>query len=97
MRARAYCAHPSIRDIWALRYMSRCLDQVVSLKRDPQCLSPQESLVLIYRPTAVGMKGIPGTTVTFPGLEKTEKSETLESMIRNLQAEGAPICVRKNS
>ncbi|GFX04308.1 uncharacterized protein TNCV_3974561 [Trichonephila clavipes] len=48
---RAYCAHPSIRDHWALRYMSRCPDQVASLKRDPQCLSPQASLVLIYRPT----------------------------------------------
>ncbi|GFV62216.1 uncharacterized protein TNCV_2034941 [Trichonephila clavipes] len=28
MRARAYCAHPSIRDHWALRCLSRCLDQV---------------------------------------------------------------------
>ncbi|GFT23391.1 transposase [Trichonephila clavipes] len=53
MRARAYCAHPSIRDHWALRCMSRCPDQVVSLKRDPQCLSPQASLVLIYRPAAL--------------------------------------------
>ncbi|GFT29630.1 uncharacterized protein TNCV_4890721 [Trichonephila clavipes] len=53
MRARAYCAHPSIRDHWVLRCMSRCDDQVVSLKRDPQSLSPQASLVLIYRPTAV--------------------------------------------
>ncbi|GFT57059.1 hypothetical protein TNCV_1691201 [Trichonephila clavipes] len=33
--------------------MDRCPDQVVNLKRDPQCLSPQASLVLIYRPTAV--------------------------------------------
>ncbi|GFW08748.1 hypothetical protein TNCV_4299211 [Trichonephila clavipes] len=41
MRARTYCAQPSIRDHWALRCMSRCPDQVVSLKRDPQCLSPQ--------------------------------------------------------
>ncbi|GFT60730.1 hypothetical protein TNCV_3584411 [Trichonephila clavipes] len=31
-RAKAYCAHPSIRDHWALRCMSRCPDQVVSLK-----------------------------------------------------------------
>ncbi|GFT85097.1 hypothetical protein TNCV_791301 [Trichonephila clavipes] len=52
MRARAYCAHPSIRDLWALRCMSRCPVQVDSLKRDSQCLSPQASLVLIYRPTA---------------------------------------------
>ncbi|GFU57146.1 hypothetical protein TNCV_1780081 [Trichonephila clavipes] len=56
MRARVYCAHPSTRDYWALRCMSRCPDQVVSLKRDSQCLSPQASLVLINRPTAVGMK-----------------------------------------
>ncbi|GFS57202.1 uncharacterized protein TNCV_491191 [Trichonephila clavipes] len=57
MRAGAYYAHPSICDHWTLRYMSRCLDQVVSLTRDPQCLSPQVSMVLIYRPTVVGMKG----------------------------------------
>ncbi|GFW78627.1 uncharacterized protein TNCV_4260501 [Trichonephila clavipes] len=56
IRARAHCAHPRKRDHWALRCMNRCPDQVVSLKRDPQCLSPQASLVLIYRPTAVGMK-----------------------------------------
>ncbi|GFX98788.1 putative RNA-directed DNA polymerase from transposon X-element [Trichonephila clavipes] len=49
MRARAYCAHPSIRDHWAMKSRSRCPDQVVSLKRDPQCLSPQTSLVLICR------------------------------------------------
>ncbi|GFW55933.1 uncharacterized protein TNCV_4390741 [Trichonephila clavipes] len=45
MRANGYCAHQSIRDYWALRSLSRCPDQVVSLKRDPQCLSPQASLV----------------------------------------------------
>ncbi|GFX93407.1 hypothetical protein TNCV_152131 [Trichonephila clavipes] len=56
MRIRAYCTYPSIREHWALRCMSRCPDQVVSLKQDRQCLSPQESLVLIYRPTAVEMK-----------------------------------------
>ncbi|GFX74757.1 uncharacterized protein TNCV_3121861 [Trichonephila clavipes] len=32
--------------------MSRCPDLAVGLKRDPQCLSPQASLVLIYHPTA---------------------------------------------
>ncbi|GFV41065.1 hypothetical protein TNCV_2666561 [Trichonephila clavipes] len=37
--------------------MSGCPDQVDSLKRDPLCLSPQASLVLKYRPTAVGIKG----------------------------------------
>ncbi|GFW64131.1 hypothetical protein TNCV_708361 [Trichonephila clavipes] len=41
MRTRAYWVHPSIRDHRELRCMSRCPDQVVSLKRDPQCLSPQ--------------------------------------------------------
>ncbi|GFW57768.1 hypothetical protein TNCV_2926871 [Trichonephila clavipes] len=41
MRASAYCAHLSIRDHWALRCMSRCPDQVVSLKRDHQCSRPQ--------------------------------------------------------
>ncbi|GFX62596.1 ABC transporter G family member 25 [Trichonephila clavipes] len=43
MRARAYSAHPSIRDHWALRCMNRCPDQVISLKRDPQfCKSPSK-------------------------------------------------------
>ncbi|GFW61367.1 uncharacterized protein TNCV_4136851 [Trichonephila clavipes] len=42
MRVRAYSAHPSIRDQWALRSMSRCPDQMVSLKRDSQCLSPRK-------------------------------------------------------
>ncbi|GFU94866.1 hypothetical protein TNCV_820891 [Trichonephila clavipes] len=51
MRAKAYCAHPSTHDHWTLRCMSRCPNQIVSLKRDPQCLSPQASLVLIYQPT----------------------------------------------
>ncbi|GFU72204.1 hypothetical protein TNCV_509671 [Trichonephila clavipes] len=55
--ARAYCAHPSIRDHWALQCMSRCPDQGFSLKRDLQYLSSQASLTLIYRSTAVGMKG----------------------------------------
>ncbi|GFU54310.1 hypothetical protein TNCV_576861 [Trichonephila clavipes] len=56
MRAKAYCAHLSIRDHWALRCMSTCPDQVVSLKRNPQCFSTQASLVLIHRPIE-GMKG----------------------------------------
>ncbi|GFW24384.1 hypothetical protein TNCV_606301 [Trichonephila clavipes] len=51
MNARAYCGHPSIRDHWALRCMSRYPDQMVILKRDFQCLSPYASLVLIYLPT----------------------------------------------
>ncbi|GFS48098.1 hypothetical protein TNCV_3600051 [Trichonephila clavipes] len=41
MRARAYSAHPNVRDHWALSCMNRCPDQMVSLKRDSQCLSPQ--------------------------------------------------------
>ncbi|GFT99028.1 uncharacterized protein TNCV_3794061 [Trichonephila clavipes] len=44
MKARAYCAHPSIRDHWALRCMSRCPDQVVSLKRDLECFKSPSKL-----------------------------------------------------
>ncbi|GFV11441.1 hypothetical protein TNCV_1695661 [Trichonephila clavipes] len=48
----------SIRDQhWALRYRSRCPDHVVCLKRHLQSLNPQASLVLVYRPTAVGLFG----------------------------------------
>ncbi|GFU64846.1 hypothetical protein TNCV_784971 [Trichonephila clavipes] len=43
MRAKAYRAHPSIRDHWVLRCMSRCPYQGASLKRDRQGLSPQAS------------------------------------------------------
>ncbi|GFY02469.1 hypothetical protein TNCV_3503501 [Trichonephila clavipes] len=57
MRARTYCAHPSIRDHWALRCMSRCTDSGGQFEARPQCLSSQRSLVLIYRPTPVRMKG----------------------------------------
>ncbi|GFV38398.1 hypothetical protein TNCV_4958411 [Trichonephila clavipes] len=57
MRARNYYAHPNIPDHWALRCMNRCPDLVVCLKRDLQCLRPQASLVLIYRPNVAGMKG----------------------------------------
>ncbi|GFU02919.1 retrotransposable element Tf2 protein type 1 [Trichonephila clavipes] len=57
MRARNYCAHPNTRDHWTLRCMNRCPDLVVCLKRDLQCLRPQASLVLIYRPNVAGMKG----------------------------------------
>ncbi|GFU35849.1 hypothetical protein TNCV_3700021 [Trichonephila clavipes] len=57
IKARNYYAHPNIRDHWALRCMNRCPDLVVCLKRDLQCLRPQASLVLIYRPNAAGMKG----------------------------------------
>ncbi|GFT13552.1 uncharacterized protein TNCV_3830331 [Trichonephila clavipes] len=37
--------------------MNRCPDLVVCLKRDLQCLWPQASLVLIYRPNVAGTKG----------------------------------------
>ncbi|GFX50875.1 hypothetical protein TNCV_2732271 [Trichonephila clavipes] len=57
MRAKNYYADPNIRDHWALRCMNRCPDSVVCLKRDLQCLRPPSSLVLIYRPNVVGMKG----------------------------------------
>ncbi|GFT31320.1 uncharacterized protein TNCV_607671 [Trichonephila clavipes] len=57
MKARNYCAHPNILDHWKLRCMNRCPDLVVCLKRDLQCLRPQASLVLIYRPNVAGMKG----------------------------------------
>ncbi|GFX51865.1 hypothetical protein TNCV_3062831 [Trichonephila clavipes] len=56
MRVKAYFAHPSIPDHWALKCISRCPDQVVSQKQKPQCFSPQASLVLFYR-TIEGMKG----------------------------------------
>ncbi|GFW86151.1 hypothetical protein TNCV_1969591 [Trichonephila clavipes] len=57
MRARNYCAHHNTRDHWTLRCMNRCPDLVVCLKRDLQCLRPEVSLVLIYRPNVAGMKG----------------------------------------
>ncbi|GFY10536.1 hypothetical protein TNCV_2565641 [Trichonephila clavipes] len=57
MSARNYYAHPDIRDHWALRCMNRCLDLVVCLKRDLQCLRPKGSLVLIYRTNVAEMKG----------------------------------------
>ncbi|GFS78332.1 putative RNA-directed DNA polymerase from transposon X-element [Trichonephila clavipes] len=37
--------------------MNRCPDLVVCLNRDLQCLRPEASLVLIYRPNVAGMKG----------------------------------------
>ncbi|GFU33823.1 hypothetical protein TNCV_2169881 [Trichonephila clavipes] len=42
-RARAYCAHPNIRGHWALRCVSRCPYQVVSLKRDPSVYAPKQA------------------------------------------------------
>ncbi|GFV74167.1 RNase H domain-containing protein [Trichonephila clavipes] len=57
MTARNYCAHHNTRDHWTLRCMNRCPDLVVCLKRDLQCLRPEASLVLIYRPNVARMKG----------------------------------------
>ncbi|GFU08808.1 hypothetical protein TNCV_991521 [Trichonephila clavipes] len=57
MRARNYCAHHNTRDHWTLRCINRCPDLVVCLKRDLQCLRPEASLVLTYRPTTAMMKG----------------------------------------
>ncbi|GFS95023.1 hypothetical protein TNCV_4413501 [Trichonephila clavipes] len=57
VKARNYCAHHNTRDHWTLRRMNRCPDLVVCLKRDLQCLRPETSLVLIYRPNVAGMKG----------------------------------------
>ncbi|GFV65252.1 hypothetical protein TNCV_4572521 [Trichonephila clavipes] len=47
----------NFRDHWALSCMNRCPDLVVCLKRDLQCLRPEASLVLIFRPNVAGMKG----------------------------------------
>ncbi|GFT52823.1 hypothetical protein TNCV_206481 [Trichonephila clavipes] len=62
MRTRDYCAHPSIRGRWAMRCLSRCPDKVFSMKRDPQCLSPQAILALICQSTAedFGKQNMPG-------------------------------------
>ncbi|GFT32154.1 hypothetical protein TNCV_428021 [Trichonephila clavipes] len=57
MRARNYYAHHNTRDHWTLRCKNRCPDLVVCLKRDLQCLRPEASLVLIYRPNVAGMEG----------------------------------------
>ncbi|GFX80176.1 uncharacterized protein TNCV_2108201 [Trichonephila clavipes] len=92
MRARAYCAHPSMREHWALRCMSGCPDQVVSLKRDPQCLSPQVGLVLIYRPTAVRMKGSvnlaqPGNRTQTCGVEARYDTTRPLSLVCNTKSQ----------
>ncbi|GFX54967.1 hypothetical protein TNCV_3318841 [Trichonephila clavipes] len=57
MRARNYYAHLYTRDHWTVRCMNRCPDLVVGLKRDLQCLRPEASLILIYRPKVAVMKG----------------------------------------
>ncbi|GFX54424.1 hypothetical protein TNCV_3825231 [Trichonephila clavipes] len=57
MRGINYYVHRNIRDHWALRCMDRYPYLVVCLKRDLQCLRPQTSLLLIYRPNATETKG----------------------------------------
>ncbi|GFW34162.1 hypothetical protein TNCV_288441 [Trichonephila clavipes] len=57
MRANAYCAHLSIRDHWALRSISRCPDQVVYLKCNPQYLVHKQAWYSFYRLTE-GMKSL---------------------------------------
>ncbi|GFU31922.1 hypothetical protein TNCV_1111711 [Trichonephila clavipes] len=44
MRGKAYCAHPSIRHHWALRCMSRCPYQLVSLKEKRLAESKKEDM-----------------------------------------------------
>ncbi|GFX82132.1 hypothetical protein TNCV_2707621 [Trichonephila clavipes] len=48
MKGKAYCAHLSIHDRWAHEQMSRSGGQYE--EKSPM-FRPQESLVLIYRPT----------------------------------------------
>ncbi|GFS56936.1 hypothetical protein TNCV_2661261 [Trichonephila clavipes] len=45
MTVSAYFAHPSILDDWELRCMSRCLDLMVSLKRDPPAFKSSSKLI----------------------------------------------------
>ncbi|GFV86933.1 hypothetical protein TNCV_2198851 [Trichonephila clavipes] len=44
MRTTAYCAHFTVSDHWTLKDMSRCSDQVVSLKRNTQCFKSPRKL-----------------------------------------------------
>ncbi|GFW35750.1 hypothetical protein TNCV_4435971 [Trichonephila clavipes] len=57
MRARNYCAHHNTRDHWDAEVHEQMSRFGVCLKRDLQCLRPEASLVLIYRPNVAGMKG----------------------------------------
>ncbi|GFT24660.1 hypothetical protein TNCV_2856071 [Trichonephila clavipes] len=58
MRARAYYAHPIIRDHWVLRYISRWPDHVVSLKRKiSSVLVPKQTWNSFIYPLKGGMKG----------------------------------------
>ncbi|GFW25052.1 hypothetical protein TNCV_3155551 [Trichonephila clavipes] len=84
MSARAYCDRPSIRDHWTLRCMSRCPDQVVSVKRDLQCLRLQASLVLIY-----------GHTASLVYADKPQTLDHLEDNIRRVIADIRPQMLEK--
>ncbi|GFX79471.1 uncharacterized protein TNCV_824601 [Trichonephila clavipes] len=69
-RAIAYYALPSIRDHWVLRCMNRCPDQVVSLKRDIQCFSPQNLLVKSVGPKVLSAESrVQGTGEYFPPIQ----------------------------
>ncbi|GFT04439.1 hypothetical protein TNCV_1929591 [Trichonephila clavipes] len=79
MRARAFCAHPSTCDHWALRCMSQMSRSGGQSEAKPPVLKyPKLSLVLIYRPTAVDMKGlllayIDDTTIQYPTSESVDR------------------------
>ncbi|GFU86230.1 hypothetical protein TNCV_368861 [Trichonephila clavipes] len=76
MRARAYYAHPSICDLWALRCSSRCPDQAICLNRDKRLSQPYtqtgngtrtcgvEARYAINRPQ--GLLALISTTVNIP-------------------------------
>ncbi|GFW37629.1 hypothetical protein TNCV_4028251 [Trichonephila clavipes] len=81
--------------------MSRCPDQVVNLKRDTECLSPQACLVLIYRPTAppsrkssreVGGRGREVESPNHPqgalpqNWDETEQNRTVTCMVLQAKA-----------
>ncbi|GFU09202.1 retrovirus-related Pol polyprotein from transposon 297 [Trichonephila clavipes] len=51
MRARAYCTHPSIRDHWELRCMSRCPDQ----RRDQEQTDLIYDLLQLHKQLELGM------------------------------------------
>ncbi|GFW37980.1 hypothetical protein TNCV_4631811 [Trichonephila clavipes] len=87
MRTKAYCAHLSIHDHWALRCMSRCTDQVVNLKRTPpQCLVPKRAWYSFIDP----LKGLKAEwTLPSPRIEPwtcgvEARYATTRPLIRNL-------------
>ncbi|GFW13953.1 hypothetical protein TNCV_4700881 [Trichonephila clavipes] len=57
MRARSYCAHHNTGPLDAEVHEQMSRFGGLSEERDLQCLRPEASLVLIYRPNVAGMKG----------------------------------------